>query len=67
MAEGGWLEEQWALVYDIHFVQTNLIGNMKKVGEQVGRLLSELDHILKVKSRLRFGFTLEHEKKLQKK
>jgi len=47
MAEGGWLEEQWALVYDIHFVQNNLIGNMKKVGEQVRKLMAELDHTLK--------------------
>ena len=56
MAEGGWLEEQWALVYDIHFVQNNLIGNMKKVGEQVRKLMAELDHTLKVKSRVRVGY-----------
>lgn len=46
MVGGGWLEEQWALVYDIQFVQDNLIGHLQAVGEEARALLQELHTIV---------------------
>jgi hypothetical protein len=38
----GWLEDQLCLIYDITFVQTNIVGTMKKLGPEVNALIEEL-------------------------